>query len=345
MRISYWDNWKGIAIIAVVAIHASNGTAAFEEGSFNWLFGLTFRQFIDFAVPLFLAMSGYFSVKNSSGNPISYYKGKFNRILIPYLIWTAIYLILKTPTSAPSTYEVLEGVFMGTGIGIGYFVIVLLQFVILTPLFARIESKSHHLAIMAIMSVVGSVFVYYFSAFNRDHAISEFPMYALPFFVWYPFYHAGYFLARFKGEIDITNRFKTLTLIGLIAFISLSILEGLFWGYNGNYSFGASQLKATCLAASLCLFLAAISFENKKTILDRRSPLTWLGVNSYAIYLTHMLFLTVIQKLMKRWEILYSLQPIAILLSAVFAILLCAALIKASQKILPNNFSRNLLGS
>ena len=74
MRISYWDNWKGIAIIAVVAIHASNGTAAFEEGSFNWLFGLTFRQFIDFAVPLFLAMSGYFSVKNSSGNPISYYK-------------------------------------------------------------------------------------------------------------------------------------------------------------------------------------------------------------------------------------------------------------------------------
>lgn len=72
MRESYWDSWKGVAIIAVVAIHASGATQFFEDGSFNWYFGLVLRQFIDFAVPLFLAMAGYFSMKGATDNPIYY---------------------------------------------------------------------------------------------------------------------------------------------------------------------------------------------------------------------------------------------------------------------------------
>ncbi|WP_338919202.1 acyltransferase [Pseudomonas silesiensis] len=345
MRDSYWDNWKGIAIIAVVAIHASGGTAMFQEGSFNWLFGLTLRQFIDFAVPLFLAMSGYFSVNGSNGNVLSYYKGRFIRIIIPYLIWTAAYILIKTPTEAPSLGELASGIIFGTGIGIGYFVIVLSQLVILTPLYSKIQKPSHHIIIMAIASAIGTIFVYYFSVFNPHHLLSKFPAYALPFFAWYPFYHAGYFLARYKENLKIDSTFRKIAIFGFTVSLAFSLIEGSFWAYNENYSFGVSQLKLTSLSASLFLFFIAVSFKDKNTFLNRYTPISWLGANSYAIYLMHMLFLIAIQKLLKQSDNIYSFQPIYILLSAATAILTCAVVVFASQKTMPKSFSRNVLGN
>lgn len=345
MRVSYWDNWKGIAIIAVVAIHASGSTRTFQEGTFNWLFGLTLRQIIDFAVPLFLAMSGYFSVKGSDENILEYYKSRFARIIIPYMIWTAIYIFLNDPKNILSFSELFKGLIFGTGIGIGYFVIVLSQFVALTPIFSKIERKSHHVAIMVVMSAIGTAFVYYFSAFNQEHVIAKFPLYALPFFVWYPFYHVGYFIARYQDEIIVKGTFKRLAVCGFAFFLMLSLLEGLFWAYKQNYSFGVSQLKATSLASSLFLFFIVLSLKDGKTLLDRHSPLTWLGANSYAIYLIHMLFLRVVQRLLTPLDSIYSLQPLFILLSTAMVILLCAAFIKTSSLIVTQSISKKLLGS
>lgn len=345
MRVSYWDNWKGIAIIAVIAIHASSGTATFEKGSFNWLFGITLRQFIDFAVPFFLAMSGYFSLKGSSERPITYYKERFIRIIIPYLVWTAVYLLIKTPKDLPSFKECFEGVFLGTGIGIGYFVIVLSQFVLLTPLLSRIHKKTSHLAIMATLSVLGSIFVYYFSALNQSHLLSKFPAYALPLIVWYPSYHAGYFLARFYNKKEINNTLNKIFIFGLAAALALSLLEGFMWAYNNNYAFGASQLKATSLIASMFLFFVAVSFKDRKSFLDKNSPIAWLGTNSYTIYLTHLLFLGVIQKLLKRSDVLYSIQPLFILTSVAITLISCAILVKAAEKLLPKKLSKNILGN
>lgn len=345
MRVSYWDNWKGIAIIAVVAIHASGNTGNFQEGSFNWAFGLTIRQIIDFAVPMFLAMSGYFSVKNSDGNPIQYYKGRFSKLIVPYLAWTAFYIALKTPTIPPSFSEILKGVFFGTGIGIGYFVIVLSQFIILTPLLSRIEKKEHHIAIIIAMSALGSIFTYSFFATNPEHILSKFPANGLPFFVWYPFYHSGYFLARYKNDIKLSEANKSKLACGVLFFLTLSLLEGFFWATNNNYSFGTSQLKITSFATSLLLFIMAISLANKETPLSRPSIVSWLGENSYAIYLTHMLTLIASQKILKTSETLYSIQPLFITLSTILSIIACAILISATKKILPAALSKNITGN
>jgi surface polysaccharide O-acyltransferase-like enzyme len=54
MRISFWDKWKGVAIIAVVLIHALGSTANFPVGSLNNDFGIILRQFINFPVGLFI---------------------------------------------------------------------------------------------------------------------------------------------------------------------------------------------------------------------------------------------------------------------------------------------------
>lgn len=58
MRDNYWDNWKGIAIIAVVSVHVLGQTSSFPLDSFNNLFGVFLRQFVNFCVALFFFLSG-----------------------------------------------------------------------------------------------------------------------------------------------------------------------------------------------------------------------------------------------------------------------------------------------
>jgi len=128
MRSNYWDGWKGVAIIAVVAIHASAELGNFPAESFNWYFGLVFRQFINFAVPLFLALAGFFAVRSSTDFGLDYYRKRLMRVLPPYLFWTVVFVLLKHPSHFFSPGALSKDIFLGTGIGIGYFVIVLVQF-------------------------------------------------------------------------------------------------------------------------------------------------------------------------------------------------------------------------
>jgi fucose 4-O-acetylase-like acetyltransferase len=48
MRISFWDKWKGVAIIAVVLIHALGSTANFPVGSLNNDFGIIYVNSLTF---------------------------------------------------------------------------------------------------------------------------------------------------------------------------------------------------------------------------------------------------------------------------------------------------------
>lgn len=345
MRVSYWDNWKGIAIIAVVFIHATGGAGAFDKGSFNWIFGISIRQLVDFAVPIFLAISGYFSAKNLEGSLINYYKLRLLRILTPYLIWTAIYILIRTPTDFPDYKEILQGFFFGTGIGVGYFVIVLFQFVILTPLYLKIDKKSTHLLIIVVTSIAGSIFIYYVSIFNQNHALSKFPLYALPFIAWYPFYHLGFFMARYKEDLLIDSRFKILSIAGFAIALLLSFCEGFYWAYDQNYNFGSSQLKITSMTASMFLFFIAISIKDRKSFLSRKTKLTWIGQNSYAIYLTHMLFLTASQKILNRLDAADSYYAALVLTYTSITLILCAATIACIHKLSTPSYSRTILGN
>ncbi len=344
VRVAYWDNWKGIAILAVVAIHAANDTSQFAIGSFNWLFGLTLRQVIDFAVPIFLALAGFFSVGSLTDSPRTYYKKRINRILIPYLIWTTIYLFLKTPFDVPSISEVIQGYILGRGIGIGYFIIVLLQFIVLTPFLHKVKSQKTHIGMMVIGSILGSVFTYYFYAVNPEHFMAKFPQNVILFFVWYPFYHFGYYAARYKIQFKI-EQINSLTLIYFLGVaLTLAFIEGYFWGYNGNYRFGVSQLKLTSFITSFILFLNILHFQKQNSLLNTSTSLTWLGSHSFAIYLIHILFLNKIQFILRKIEWIHYYQPIFITLSIVATLLLCVITILITKKIAGSTYTKPILG-
>jgi surface polysaccharide O-acyltransferase-like enzyme len=59
-RIEYFDFLRGIAIIFVVAIHSFTPFSISESNTLNYHLAIIWRQIIGCAVPIFLAISGYF---------------------------------------------------------------------------------------------------------------------------------------------------------------------------------------------------------------------------------------------------------------------------------------------
>lgn len=147
-----WDTYKGVSILAVIGIHASAGALTFPESSWNWQFGMVFRQWMNFAVPVFLGMSGYFALSTSEPSSWRGWTRAAARLLPPYLAWTLVTLLLKRPEELLSPLRVAQAVLMGTGIGIGYYVIVLMQCQVLTPLLLRLRSAQAHLATMLLLT-------------------------------------------------------------------------------------------------------------------------------------------------------------------------------------------------
>ncbi|MGB2222478.1 MAG: acyltransferase [Neptunomonas phycophila] len=344
-RIAYWDNWKGFAIIAVVAIHATNNTIFFPVGSFNWLFGIGFRQVVDFAVPIFLGMAGYFSAGSLNEKPLAFVKKRLVYIIFPYILFTSIYLLLKSRYQVPSWEWFAEGFYLGKGIGIGYFVIVLIQFIFLTLIYNKIENKKTHIYVMVFGTLLGAAFTYFFYANNSILTFSKFPYNAIFFFVWYPFYHLGYFFARYDVRLRIEKIKLEVLLFLLFVSVFVAFIEGLYWSYiKDNYSFGMSQVKISSFFVSLILFLMIINLNKSKGFLADNNVLTWLGRRSYAIYLIHLLFLYRLQSVLKGVNWLYEMQPFFILMSIVLAIGASMVSIFIVEKIFPNKIHRYALG-
>lgn len=333
-RSDYFDTWKGIAIIAVVAIHASNNTLTFDNWSFNWSFGVFFRQLIDFAVPLFFSFAGMFSVSSINGTSKSFYLKRLKRIATPYLIWTLLYSAIHSASTQITPIGIIKNLLLGTGIGIGYFVVVLLQFSFLTPIYNRIAKLKTHVWVIIIGTMFGCLYNYHFSALHPDLIPSKFPFNGLLFFSWYPFYHLGYVISRYKNTTEIPAlKNNKILLFALAIAVVLSIIEGFFWAHKNNYSFSISQLKISSFSFSLILITLIIKNKNNLACFHHPSFLSWLGSYSYCIYLTHMIFLQETQKYLKAFIGFFNFQPAFIIGSSIITISLCFLLIKLVEKV------------
>lgn len=98
MRINYFDFLRGLAILMVVAIH-TNSTFGFDSS--QDIINVTIRQLFNSAVPLFLAISGYFLASkclNNLNDIFKFWKHQIPKVYIPVLIWS-LPLLFKSISS------------------------------------------------------------------------------------------------------------------------------------------------------------------------------------------------------------------------------------------------------
>jgi peptidoglycan/LPS O-acetylase OafA/YrhL len=107
------DFGRAVAALAVVVIHAcAAGDGVVRPST------ATMRELLNFAVPFFLATSAVFAVRSISATRSAWAvaRQRLSRLLLPYAVWTLIYVGLKAASSKLATDpERLQALFRDPG--------------------------------------------------------------------------------------------------------------------------------------------------------------------------------------------------------------------------------------
>ena len=239
------------------------------------------------------------------------------RLVVPYLAWASIYTIARAMNGSLNLNDIPLMLANGSVIVVGYFVIVMIQMTLISPILERLSSSRLTLALA--VSISASVAFTYGNRLvvDADH-IREFPYNVLPFFVFLPFYIGGLLAARMPEIFGVP---KWLLTTCIAASVVLSILEA--FALSDARDLAVSQLKLSSMITSGFVCLAVIRFYDAEKVY---SPgiFPWLGRRSYYFYLSHMLVLGPVIKLFGSAHKLADLQVVFVPLTAMTTLAICA---------------------
>lgn len=261
---------RGIAILAVVIIHLSIPS----------LPRVIIRPFINYAVALFVFLSGYLTPLKIKNIGIFYWK-RITRIIVPYVLWSIIYSIPKG--FGNFWVELLTG----KCCGIYYYIFVYFQLVIITPLVLRlIESRFSWVG--WIITPIGTIIFRYLFKFMGMSVLSSNFNYTLV--AWFIYYYLGLFLGNKK--FVLSKPINSYIIIYAVS-ILISIAEGLIWYRYGDFDMATTQLRLSSILTSISFMLICHWFINidSKHIENTQIfvCLHFLGNCSFGIYLSHIL--------------------------------------------------------
>lgn len=300
---------RGLAILAVVLIH--NTPAGISQ--------VIIRPFLNFCVGLFLFLSGLLSDRKS-WNP----KKRIIKVLVPYIIWTFIYVCsgnLNSLSQIPIEY--LKSLLAGNAAAIMYYIFVYCQLTLLIPFIDKLaNSKYKYLGFLIspleilVMRTLPIILGYQINKYLQI-------IIGLSCLGWFTYFYLGYLIANKKISVNIHNR--SLVIL-LIVSILVQMLES-YWYYSlGNTNCG-TQLKITTLVSGVIFALIAYKFINAPKPYHSKL-LTVLGNYSFGIYFSHPAILIVLRAIPLYTK--YVLYP----LNAVVTILLSFAICYIGKKIL-----------
>lgn len=293
---------RAIAIIAVVLIHTCP----------NGMYQVWCRPFINFAVALFLFLSGYLT-KEKYDHWHTVMWRRISRVLIPYLLWTIIYSM--PPVLSPTL--LLTNIVTSNAAAHLYFIPVYIQLVLLTPLIVKLaRSRYKHLGwlITPLSYLLFNYPQYCPSAHINGYVIMANDISCLN---WFTFYYLGIVMGN--GIIKC-ERSHYITSAVLLFSIMLQLIEGYVF-YRQGLSNCGTQLKLTSLFTSTVTCILAYNLMINRDLKATNKLLLTIGNYSFGIYLSHILFIRLAKCMGVYDSIPYVINSAIVLaLSAVFCI-------------------------
>ena len=301
-RNEYFDFLRGVAIMMVVAIH----TVPHVTGYNSWQedFILVVRQIMNCAVPLFLAISGYFlsrKVLDNKSNILNFWKKQISRVLIPMIIWGMGWFVaaILINHSLSNIFLNLILLFCG-GFSVYYFVALIIQCYIILPILTKCNWGG--VIACGMLSLVAIVITSYYINYNGNN----YPLllYAGPIYLWIIFFMLGIYIAKNPNKDYLTIGI-TVTLIGLI----LQIIESKFLlEYIGK----GIGIKTSSFIFSAGVILCALSQKTQEAFKSSKITqyIAWIGEVSFGVYLIHNYCITLFLKMTKtdNWFIMWGLS-------------------------------------
>ncbi len=318
---------NGLAILGAVLYHAAGWgfismfwwtdqyrlvqVPNFDQlGSFSY-FGLRLiEQVIIFAIPVFLFVSGYFITFATGKDPAPKWSWIFTRLkflVIPYLLWSILMVLMNVILG--QNYHLMElfTVFLtGKAVAAFYFIPLLVQLYLLSPLLTRAVRKNPLLVLsLSYLLMLLIRFGQYANLLGWDYAGKDLVNLLLPswFFPGNLFWmilgiSIGFYYKNIV--IQITKwRWVFLALALILIPVGIWEWESLLAASGQNWV--ASRETFIDNIYSIMLILSFIGF-NMKT-LSHQKWLNDLGSKSFGIYLAHTLFLTITAK------VIYQIEP------------------------------------
>lgn len=284
---------RGLAIIAVVIIHTYPDTGVFS---------IILRTIVNFAVPMFIFLSGYLTKLENDD-----YKGfclkRVKRVFIPYCIWSVICMI-------PKRFEnFLFDFLTWRCCGIYYYICVYIQFVLLTPFIVKLIKSKYRFIGWLITPLSTILLLYIPNIFNIPFNLE----FNYIFLAWFIYYYLGIILGNNVISLDI-KRYKSILLYVVTAIVS--VIEGYIWFKTGNGVMAGTQMKLTTMLVSISFMILAYQYiksekEVKSNFISR--TLVVLGDASFGIYLSHILILNLLAFIPGFGRGIFPLNTIAIL--------------------------------
>lgn len=313
-RIFYYDALKALAIVGVIFCHIGTVFAGNMKilNTNEWYFSIFFHFLNYISIPIFVMVSGALLVNKDYKTKI-FIKKKFNRIFIPFIFWVIIYILfaaitvylnLKLGKINHISLDVIIKIILGTSgyarvywfiwmILVVYISLFIINKIIKNSKIENIDSKIFKsiLVLFVIYSVIVSL-----NLFNpMDYT-----------FIYYLSFVGYGILGYYLSKVDFTKYIskKKILISSLILSIlsyAIILLNIILLTNNTGELTGISHfhILKIILASSMLLFFRYLDEYDGTTINSIHNKIKTgkigkliisLGVCSFGIYLSHMIF-------------------------------------------------------
>lgn len=275
----FWQMIRGICILAVIMIHCPSGQTYTNIDYNAWI---VLRQCINFPVAMFVFLAGYFMIPEKTQGDYKIFLSKRGgvRLLLPYLVWSCIYL-LKTAIFDGITFRhIVYSLICGKAATPFYYIIVMIQLTIITPWLIRHRKKWMYLVTPGYL-----VIIYTYNIMTGTVPL----FYETLFPAWFFFYLFG---MDCRSE-NIGKWIVRINISWVVIALFVSMAEAFILKLIGCADgFITSQIKfgSFIYTAVLAVWLLKRDKEQKRNLLSIT------GDYSYGIFYCHMLILWIVRK-------------------------------------------------
>lgn len=287
----------------VILIHVSSEVVTVMDRSHTLYWSiLLLSKMSAFVVQGFIMLSGVkLFLKAGSIHYGRFYLSRLTKVVIPYIIWVFIYYIYFCSQNYYTFSWAELGQFLLTGKVSAhfYFVVVIVQFYLLAPVWVVFFKKANP-AVVLMLSLLITVIC----GFSLDHMLATlFPNHSFPhldlFFPRYLVYWvAGCMIGLHYQEFTnyLQKRWISITLL----FVACSFIKGWLTVYfAGNGPFWMDQIHILySISALLFFYMVAQLFTGSGSVMLK--PFGWLDRYTYHIYLVHCLVIVLANEWMSR---------------------------------------------
>lgn len=288
---------RALGCLMVVLVHVS---ALYYVQSGSWEDVVLFiNQSSRFGTPIFAVVSGlllFLQVKKRGFFFKKFFRSRLNKIVIPFLFWTAFYLIYiwlvydANPFNG-GTKNFIFKVAFGETYSHLYFISIVLQFYLVFPLLQFIKSKGAWIGLLAISVLIHIYSMKYMDAGQFEGLFGKIAENRAFLPKWFFFFIFGGFLAyHWETAKEWAYKMRVLLFVAVLLIFYFAAVEYEWGGYIGS-----NRVTNIFNLPIIIMFVMAISEK------VARNPLlnfvtSRLGAMSMGIYLIHPFVINILQR-------------------------------------------------